>query len=629
MYGPAPIRPRKSDFARSRAGCMACRTRRRKCDELKPCCLRCEVAGRVCEYSAQTIEFRDASLWAAHKVKKVRGDRLKLPSEALSLDSVANGPWTGSNASAIVPPISRGTSRKHKDNNDLTRIFHATNFLTFPRSLTFPGLAHQDMKYLAHFANHAANNLPPSFGDLLRGTFGSEVIFSAAMALGAANLANLQGRLTSDAKIPAKTVWDPDIHHKLNSLKYAGNALSLTRSQPSGPMSIIVISHLLLSFVETELGTFGGLRRYVATISNLILSTWRDVFSNECEVQILRSVIEVRSMLGFSAGPWDTPTRPQSTEDRFWEDLELSIPSVSGRIYKSGSRGLTAGACISILQIMKTNLERPHKFRNYIINEKAALLLPDSESPNLKTISEVNSALKQYLQDFSVFSNLTRKLQPPEGIPYLTRDAEGNCNILVPDEYLLRGTQDIPPLRFPTHHHTMTVADYCFSRIMSEQGPVLDIVEKRPARRFPEGRQPMNPWVYLLLQVVRGLDITECSRRNIYRRGVPVMLLETAIRCSEPRILAFLKDYLIRIGVVTTGRDDSLCPTADMQRLSDLIHQHLQKGRSVIALASVKGTFSETTAVLSNQIAQEYVIHGIEACGQYFDEHVALGVARC
>ncbi|KAK7216065.1 hypothetical protein V2G26_004068 [Clonostachys chloroleuca] len=72
-YAPAPARRKKTSIVRSRTGCHACRTRRKKCEEQKPVCTRCAGSGVECRYGNDTVEFRHANEWAAQQVKRVRG----------------------------------------------------------------------------------------------------------------------------------------------------------------------------------------------------------------------------------------------------------------------------------------------------------------------------------------------------------------------------------------------------------------------------------------------------------------------------------------------------------------------------------------------------------------------------
>ena len=45
-------RKRKAAYTRSRTGCLNCRRRRSKCDEIRPQCRRCTTSGKTCDYSS-------------------------------------------------------------------------------------------------------------------------------------------------------------------------------------------------------------------------------------------------------------------------------------------------------------------------------------------------------------------------------------------------------------------------------------------------------------------------------------------------------------------------------------------------------------------------------------------------
>ena len=47
--------PGKDIKRRTKTGCLTCRQRRIKCDENKPCCLRCQKSRKICDYSARLV----------------------------------------------------------------------------------------------------------------------------------------------------------------------------------------------------------------------------------------------------------------------------------------------------------------------------------------------------------------------------------------------------------------------------------------------------------------------------------------------------------------------------------------------------------------------------------------------
>ncbi|KAJ5163144.1 Aflatoxin biosynthesis regulatory protein [Penicillium coprophilum] len=67
---------------KSRAGCVNCKQRRIKCDEVKPHCLRCKKYGIECDYSSQPAR--------PHKAKNIVSKFTKISPELLSIDSQAS-----------------------------------------------------------------------------------------------------------------------------------------------------------------------------------------------------------------------------------------------------------------------------------------------------------------------------------------------------------------------------------------------------------------------------------------------------------------------------------------------------------------------------------------------------------
>ncbi|KAJ5550792.1 Aflatoxin biosynthesis regulatory protein [Penicillium sp. DV-2018c] len=77
--------PRRS-HRKSRVGCANCKQRRikaAKCDETKPCCLRCQKHGVDCDYSGQAVVH-------APKTTNIVADFIEIHPELISIDSLAS-----------------------------------------------------------------------------------------------------------------------------------------------------------------------------------------------------------------------------------------------------------------------------------------------------------------------------------------------------------------------------------------------------------------------------------------------------------------------------------------------------------------------------------------------------------
>ncbi|KAJ1310628.1 hypothetical protein OPQ81_009157 [Rhizoctonia solani] len=84
---------RSRGSARSTTGCTFCKARRKKCDETKPQCLRCQASGRRCAY--EYVEYPESE---AHRIKRTKpGPRTTSEQMARAL---ANAPFSPSGTSS-------------------------------------------------------------------------------------------------------------------------------------------------------------------------------------------------------------------------------------------------------------------------------------------------------------------------------------------------------------------------------------------------------------------------------------------------------------------------------------------------------------------------------------------------
>ncbi|KAL2209892.1 hypothetical protein CC79DRAFT_464916 [Sarocladium strictum] len=67
MYQPRSPRPKKTNITRSRAGCVPCRRKRRKCDEVKPACQRCSRTSGSCYYPQPRVDFQVVNVQTSDK----------------------------------------------------------------------------------------------------------------------------------------------------------------------------------------------------------------------------------------------------------------------------------------------------------------------------------------------------------------------------------------------------------------------------------------------------------------------------------------------------------------------------------------------------------------------------------
>lgn len=78
-YRATPEKPKR---ARVRSGCVRCRTKRRKCDELKPVCSRCKEKKELCQWGARIV-FREENNHSLNTLQvSSKHRKLKKPSSS-------------------------------------------------------------------------------------------------------------------------------------------------------------------------------------------------------------------------------------------------------------------------------------------------------------------------------------------------------------------------------------------------------------------------------------------------------------------------------------------------------------------------------------------------------------------
>lgn len=72
-------------------------------------------------------------------------------------------------------------------------------------------------------------------------------------------------------------------------------------------VDVLVATNLLLSFVEMEMGTFEGLRRYLKSIGQLIFRTHHKLEVPKCSSKLLPGITSSRAILKHVAGQTHRP----------------------------------------------------------------------------------------------------------------------------------------------------------------------------------------------------------------------------------------------------------------------------------------------------------------------------------
>ncbi|KAI8717959.1 hypothetical protein NCS52_00873400 [Fusarium sp. LHS14.1] len=624
MYGPTPPRPKKTNFRRSRTGCESCRSIKKKCDEGKPTCQRCETKGTVCSYDSTPLQFRDANAWAAQKVKQVRGTKVQGICPPFTQNQIFPNESTGTTGYQVADPVleSQPETRQSAPNHDLAQMPHLNRSQLravkkvdkqssrYPTLLPRPSLlgGSKEELYMTHFAIHVCNILPSSLEAVSSAAKEKTVLHNAAMAIGAANLANLQGGYTRH-KSTGLQIWIPNPRYRFDALNYAGKVLSLATRGPRVGVDVLVSAHILLSFVELELGTFDGLHRYLGILDDLIYKTKDKLLGYEKGQDLLIAAVNSRTTQRYIVGPWSTSTAP-SERETFWLGLERQVLTDSVSFQKAGSDAYLLIQRIRLIITMQHNRTRPSPVMEALIKQFLPLIAPDLVPRHGEQLSELSltQAHEQSVADIRQLSRLLSVLKPPSDLSQLGHE----------------------PIRVESHECAMHAADYVFFQILCGENLVLNRAQPLGPCNLASDDwviddQASSHWLQILMRITRGMDIAKCAHRNMYRRGICSILFLVGLLRQDINVFDLLEEVLDKILARGSGWEDATFPTLLARPTIQVVRDQLKLGRVILLASTTTDDFDKSCTIVSNRLGQVLLVHGIEASGELFDDMVPLG----
>jgi hypothetical protein len=506
--------------------------------------------------------------------------------------------------------------------SDRDTLIISTNLLAPPSpnetffDISHPGLSPTDHKYMFHFTNHVVHLLPSKASTIMSLTQGSDLALRAAMAVSAANLANIQGQYSSSRDALEAFHWASDRRHRINALGYAGEALSMATSHQS--LDVIVATHLMLSFVELELGTYEGLQRYLSSVDKLIYKTSDELLRGKHGREILCGLVYTRSRQRFIAGPSNVRSR-QTQIDRFWENLEgrfASTPAVLQKISYSASVALER---LCLLTTLRHDQAIPAALRELVIK----CLVPFSKTGDLLVEDDqvsqagIDIASRECLEEIGNLSGQLLALAPPSGLSIPNWAVEGGF----PNRECSLFNHHDEPLLFENHDQAMTAADYVFCQILCDPYVMQSVI--KPSHDALTTGDSLY-WLHMLIRIARGLNPSDCTNRNIYRRGICSMLMHSAVRCVNADAMVILEELLERIILRGCHWEDAMFPNIVSIPLIKALRTQLERGRTLLMASTLKEDFDLNFTIMSNRFTHNLLVHGWEADGHLFDESIQL-----
>lgn len=465
---------------------------------------------------------------------------------------------------------------------------------------------------MTHFAIHVCDILPSSLEAVSSAAKGKAVLHNAAMAIGAANLANLQGGFARHQSTGLQ-IWIPNPRHRLDALNYAGKVLSLATRGPRVGVDVLVSAHILLSFVELELGTFDGLHRYLGILDDLIYKTKDKLLGYEKGQDLLIAAVNSRTTQRYIVGPWSTSAAP-SERETFWLGLERQVLSDSVSFQKAGSDAYLLIQRIRLIVTMQHNQTRPSPVMEALIKQFLPLIAPDLVPRHGEQLSELSltQAHERSIAEIRQLSRLLSVLKPPsESLSKPGYFAEPEA------------------IRFESHKRAMHAADYAFFQILCDENLVRNHAQPLGPCTLASDDWVIDDqashWLQILMRITQGLDIAKCAHRNMYRRGICSILFLVGLLRQDINVFDLLEEVLDKILARGSGWEDATFPTLLARPTIQVVRDQLKLGRVILLASTTTDDFDKSCTIVSNRLGQVLLVHGIEANGELFDDAVPLG----
>jgi roadblock/LC7 domain-containing protein len=501
-------------------------------------------------------------------------------------------------------------------------------------SLTIcPSVKHAHRIFLAHFLTSVYDLIPGRDLALRQLVIQVEAVQMAAMALAAANLANVEGAYAYSANRTRQS-WIPKKTYVDESLNFANQVSSLTDGSLLDSKAAIAI-RLLLAYRELEVGTIRNLILQTVAIERALINMNEDLATNPEDVWIWRATINIRALLRATIGPFQR-VDSETLHQRAITSLDAHFSTDPHLIHYLVASAIHISTRIILSRTLGEDCKDPEKLARKISEWHAIMLgmgnLPDMRTPDADM--DMHLTEDRLFEHLELLEEQARLYRPgvsdflEDLLPYLTQDDP--IEVLDNVDYM-----SIEPLELGDHETTMTAALYIFAQIICSSTllrNMLDGAESQfsGARWNPTDHDRSRPWLHLLLRVARALAFrpADLPRRNTYRRGITPMLFFAAVRYRDVRILNFLDNFLADMDRAGVAWEDIQSPVSLIRLTIGIVQQEIGAGRTIFKVGS---TFAYTRSLKDMVVTDTdelLVLHGRNEHGKYFNKAVPFKMGK-
>ncbi|KAH7156044.1 hypothetical protein EDB81DRAFT_684244 [Dactylonectria macrodidyma] len=593
MYGPAPPRRKKTGITRSRAGCMSCRLRHKKCDEKKPVCTSCVRLGQPCQQTPSKLAFRTVTF--------------------------ASGTSLSSTEPSMQAPAIWSQGRDPNSATPTARTPKSYNYLSM-KKIRDSG---QTRFYYDMWEKHCLPALHPALRRLGKQDALPSVLRDAVLALSACQMSRMMPRKKpfDPRGIPGLS-FRPDPDHQTVSQEIYGSALSSlaswTNIDHSKGFNVILTAMILLAHVELLMGDFGQFGSHSMGVDRLLTSfTKSTIRPNRPGCELIANWTQARAhnwWLRFHFGT-----------SKFHRDSEpLACPPWLMSVLEEAddSRAVIMTTLCECCRLNSAIFLRQWDMDDVASRHDPVEQISSFHEPGLaiSRVEEASLSASSALADQREILDRWHNRLPLSELPIEAfMEAPSSAS-------LVDGTSvDVQPLRFTSHYAAMNYAYYVMSRLLLCAAHAQDF-EPHPLDSQEATRQGANYWAFLLMRIAANLDWGECTKLNTFIIGLSGLFLSCAIHSSDNKISLWMQDWLEQ-RYTTTVLEEGSFPVLQVLQVLRAVLRERREGRVVKAVFTSiedEGGTGKYGSYNSQHIDSLLVYGYDNATGQKFSHHIAL-----
>ncbi|RSM07635.1 hypothetical protein CDV31_008528 [Fusarium ambrosium] len=460
--------------------------------------------------------------------------------------------------------------------------------------------------YLAHFKVAVTQAFPLELPFLWDMVIKSEPVRYAALSLSAANLANLQGQKPDKGR--------GTLVHSASATAFSRQTVEALEGDSVVSLDARLVTMILVVFYELEASSFSSAFHSLSILNVMILNCPEDVLSLINGRIIVRWWLYLCTLITGAQGPYSL-YGPENPTESLINQLEARVAETRQMIDLITTKAMRIWNRVLVAKCFEAPGDRPVDTMRKVddwwrILKGNHLCEPASDDQ----ISDRLLGADELYEELDKLRKVLDGCDAPEGFqPAML------------EERAISG--EVVPLHFNNHRQAKEVVDFALSHIICNQERLRALAEHSAdlPRQFPdktsETTTAMDPWVYLLLRTVAGLDVSKCGKENTYRRGIVSSIFYTGLFYPGQVSTEFINDTVERMIDARMEFENPFYPLRAFLDFHRSLLGQVAGGRTVFFACSTHDEWTTKETLLATG-EEHLMIVGCESDGQYFNDLV-------